>query len=125
LETGENEGAVDDRFPDVDLFKIQEISDHLEQIVSFLTIDHCPVEYIAAQIRHLVVRAAHYQLIVGHLYKMGLDEILRHCVLQYERNYVLWECHAGVARGHVGGRATARNILHARLWWPTIHKDSK
>lgn len=43
---------------------------------------------------------------------MGLDQILRHCVLQHERNDVLWECHTGVIGGHVGGKATTRNILH-------------
>jgi len=56
---------------------------------------------------------------------MGLDQILRRCVLQHERKDVLWECHARVVRGHVGGKATAIKILHAGLWWPTIHKDSK
>ncbi len=72
-----------------------------------------------------MVRVADYQLIVGHLYKMGLDQILKHCVLRHERMNVLWERHAEVAGGNVGGKATARNILHAGLRWPTIHKDSK
>lgn len=62
----------------------------------------------------MVVRAADYQLIAGHLYKMDLDKILRCCILQHERN-VLWECHAGVVGGHVGAKATTRKILHARL----------
>lgn len=38
---------------------------------------------------------------------------------------MLWECHARVAGGHVGGKATARKILQVRLWWPTIHEDAK
>ena len=25
----------------------------------------------------------------------------------------------------MGGKSTARKILHAGLWWPTLHKDTK
>jgi len=78
-----------------------------------------------AQRRHLVVRATDYQLIAGHLYKMDLDQLLRHCILRHERNDGLWEFHAGVARGQVGDKATTRKILQEGLWWLTIHKDSK
>ena len=54
---------------------------------------------------------------------MGLDEILRHYVLEHERTMVLNEEHDGVAGGHYVGKATVRNILQARLWWPTMHAD--
>lgn len=47
---------------------------------------------------------------------MSLDQMLRHCVSQHERKEFLWEFHAGVVRDHVGGNATARKILHTRLW---------
>jgi hypothetical protein len=66
-----------------------------------------PEGYSATQKRHLVVRATDYQLIAGHLYKLGLDNILRHCVLDHERSYILWECHSGVAGGHIGGKETS------------------
>jgi len=125
LETGENDGSIDNWSPDADLSRIEAIPNDLEEIVTLLTADSCPKGYMAMQSRHLVVRVVDYQLIVGHLYKMGLDQILRCCVLQQEREANLWECHAGVAEGHVGGKATVRKILHAGLWWPTIHKDSK
>jgi len=80
---------------------------------------------MATQKQHLVVRAADYQLIAGHLYKIGLDQILKRCVPQHERKAILWECHVGVAGGHLGNKTTVRKILHVGLWWPTIHKDSK
>lgn len=56
---------------------------------------------------------------------MGLHQILRWCILQHEREDILWECDAGVAGGHVGGKAIVGKILQVRLWWPTIHKDLK
>lgn len=71
-----------------------------------------------------MVRAS-YLVIIGHLYKMGSDEILRHYVPEFERNNILAEAHGGDTGGHSTGKATSQKILHAGLWWPTLHKDSK
>jgi len=77
LDTWENDGAIDDRLPDADLFRIEAIPDHLKEIPTLLTIVRCPEGYTTAQRQDLVVKVADYQLIAGHLYKMGLDQILR------------------------------------------------
>jgi transposase InsO family protein len=71
------------------------------------------------QKKNLVVWAADYQLIAGHLYKMGADSILRRYVLEHERPRVLAEAHEGIAGGHYTGKATAQKVLRAGLWWPT------
>ena len=34
------------------------------------------------------------------------------------------EAHAGIARGHYGRCDTTRKVLHAGLWWPTLHNDA-
>jgi hypothetical protein len=73
----------------------------------------------------MVVRETEYQLIAGKLYKLGLDSILRRCVLDHERQDILWECHIGVARGHVRGKATVQKFLQAGLWWAMLFKDAK
>jgi hypothetical protein len=54
----------------------------------------------------MVVRATHYQLIVGHLYKIGADSILRRCVLEHERPRVLVESHEGIDGGNYAGKDT-------------------
>jgi hypothetical protein len=72
-----------------------------------------------------VVRAANYQFIVGKLYKLGLDSILGRCVLDHERQDILWECHNGVAGGHVGGKATVQKVLQDGFLWATLFKDEK
>jgi len=41
----------------------------------------------------MVVCAADYQLIVGKLYKLGLDQVFHIRVLDDNRQDVLWECH--------------------------------
>ena len=45
----------------------------------------------------LAMKAASYSLINGFLYKMGLDDILRRCVLEYERINIMYEAHYGPA----------------------------
>jgi hypothetical protein len=37
----------------------------------------------------------------------------------------MWECHSGVAGGHVGGKATAQMVLQDGLWWDTLFKYAK
>jgi hypothetical protein len=73
----------------------------------------------------MVVRAAYYQLILGKLYKLVLDIILRRCVLDHERQDILWEFHNEVVGGHVGGKATAQKVLQDGLWWAMLFKDAK
>lgn len=45
--------------------------------------------------------------------------------MDHEREDILWECHYGVAGGHISAKPTTENILQAGLWWPTVHKDIK
>jgi hypothetical protein len=85
LESGESSGAVDDQLPDADLFRIEAIPKYLEDIEIFLNTGACPETYFATQKRHMVIRATNYQLIADQLYKLGLDNILRRCVLDHER----------------------------------------
>jgi hypothetical protein len=75
--------------------------------------------------KNLVVRVVDYQLIVGHLYKMGTDSILRRCVLEHERPRILVESHEGIAGGHYAGKYIAQKVLHTGLWWSSVHRDSK
>jgi hypothetical protein len=125
LESGESGGAIDDQLPDADLFRVEAVLEYLEDIIVFLGTKACLETYSATQKCYMVVRVADCQLIAGQLYKLGLDIILRRCVLDHERQEILWECHNGVARVHVGGKATAQKVLQARLWWATLFKDAK
>jgi hypothetical protein len=73
-----------------------------------------PKEFNTVQKKNLVVRAADYQLIAGHLYKLGADNILRRCVMEHERPIILAEAHEGIVGGHYAGKAIAQKILHVQ-----------
>lgn len=72
-----------------------------------------------------MVHARYFSVIVGHLYKMGNDEVLRRYVPKFEQIIILVDSHGGVAGGHYAGRETAQKILRVGLWCPTLHQDSK
>jgi hypothetical protein len=59
------------------------------------------------------------------LYHLGIDGILRRCVLEKKMPMILSKAHEGVVGGHYAGKGTNQNILRAGIWWPAIHKDSK
>jgi hypothetical protein len=125
LESGESGRAIDDKHPDADFFKVEAITDYLSNIALFFSTGACTEGYFATQKRHLLVHAIDYQLIACQIYMLGLDNILRQCVLDHETPTILWECHTGVAGGHVCGKETTQKIFQAGLWWPTRFKDSK
>jgi hypothetical protein len=78
-----------------------------------------------AQKNKLVVKAMDYQLMVGNLYKLGVDGILRRCVLKHERPMILTEEHDGITGGHYAWNDTTHDIFHVGIWWPILHKDAK
>jgi hypothetical protein len=84
-----------------------------------------PQEFNTVQKKNMVVKATNYQLIVGHLYKMGANNILRRCVLEHERPRILVEAHEGTTGGHYVEKYIVPKVLHIGLWWSTIHRDAK
>jgi hypothetical protein len=105
LESGESGRAIDDYLPDAYLFWVEAILECLEEITVLLSTRSFPNIYSITQKFPMVVRETNYQLIAGKLYKLGLDSILRKCVLDHERQDILWEFHSGVVGGHVGGKS--------------------
>jgi hypothetical protein len=113
--SGEDVGNLDESLPDAHLFAVQMVDDYFADIVHFLSTGVAPPDFIVAQKKQLVVKATDYQLIVGNLYKLGADGILRRCVLEHERHMILSEAHEGVAGGHYVGKVTTHNILHGTM----------
>jgi hypothetical protein len=73
---GEEPMNLEDNFPDAQLFSVQIANEYFIDIIQYLSTGTVPQEYTTTQKKNLVVRTADYQLIAGHLYKMGTDRIL-------------------------------------------------
>ena len=110
---------------DAQLFSIQITNEYYVDIIHFLTTGWAPVEFTKQQKKQLVVKAADFTLIIGHLYKLGPDEVLHRCVMPHEKEAIIREAHSGTAGGHFAGNPTTQKILTTGLWWPTLHKDTK
>jgi hypothetical protein len=116
---------LEENFPDAQLFSVQVVDEYFMDIIQYLSTGTLPQEFTTAQKKNLVVRVVDYQFIVGHLYNMGADNILRRCVLEHEIPRILAEAHEGIVGGHYEGKSTAHKVLCAGLWWSTIHNDAK
>jgi hypothetical protein len=125
LEHGEEPTSLEDTLSDAKLLVIRNIDDHFVEIVQFPSTGMAPSEYTITQKKQLVLCTAYFSLIVGQLYKMGPDEILRRCVMEEERKLILAEAHEGIAGGDYVGKATSQKVVRASLWWPILHRDAK
>jgi hypothetical protein len=45
--------------------------------------------------------------------------------MEHECPIILAKAHEGIVGGNYAGKAIAKKILHARLWWKTFSKDAK
>ena len=106
VQNGEELTNIDDGLPDAQLFCVNIIDDHYAPIIQFLATSVTPEDMLTSRKKQLVVKASDFQLIVGQLYKLGLDEILRRCILPHEQCPILKEAHAGIEGAHYGVRAT-------------------
>jgi len=89
IEFGESSWCLNDELPDVKLFHIEAVPDQLDEITKFLILGKAPMEYTPTQCHQLVTRSSNYQLIIGQLYNLGVDGILRRCALYHERDPIL------------------------------------
>jgi hypothetical protein len=80
---GEEPTNLENNFLDAQLFSVQIIDEYCVDIIEFLSTGVAPKEFSIAQKKNLVVKATNYQLIAGHLYKLGAENILR-CVMENE-----------------------------------------
>jgi len=83
-----------------------------------------PPDMSKADARKLIRLARPYQLIAGQMYVRGKDDIIRRCALPHEVDSILFQAHDGIAGGHFASELTARKVLQAGLWWPTLFKDA-
>jgi hypothetical protein len=81
---GEAPMNLEDNFLDAQLFSVQIVDDYFTEIIQYLSTGTALQKHTTVQKKNLVVHTADYQLIVGHLYKMGVENILRGYMLEHE-----------------------------------------
>ena len=74
--------------------------------------------------RYLKKQAQDFCIIAAQLYHRGKDGTLRICVLESEYVSILEHAHASILGGHFSADVTAKAIMRAVLWWPTLFQDA-
>lgn len=122
------EENIHDTFPDEFLIAIEQFND--ESLPWFADI----ANYLAANVMQKGMN--HYQR--GkffsslkyyiwddpYLWRIGPDQIIRRCIHGSAAKNILEECHRGPTGGHYASNYTARKVLDAGFYWPTIFKDA-
>jgi ribonuclease HI len=72
----------------------------------------------------LRIRASHFRLLGGILYKMGFSRPHLRCLSPEEANYVIREVHEGICGNHSGARSLAHKLTRAGYYWPSLLHDA-
>jgi hypothetical protein len=70
-----------------------------------------PPTFIAQQRRKFFYDFRHYVWDDPHLYKEGVDGIMRRCVPEYEQQEILRKCHGSAYGGHHAGDRTTQKVF--------------
>ena len=84
IDIREEPTGVEDDLSDAHLFRIKVVPVELEKMAQFLENGQAPDGMSMKRKQIVAMKVAPYSLINGFLYKMGLDEVLRRCVLEHE-----------------------------------------
>jgi 6-phosphogluconolactonase (cycloisomerase 2 family) len=101
---GEYAENLDDNLSYAHLFAVKMVDDYFAYIAQFLSTEMALSYMTVVQKKQLVVKATYYQLIAVNVYKLGVDGLLRQCMLEHERPVILLESHEGIAGGHYASK---------------------
>ncbi|KAK1664482.1 hypothetical protein QYE76_052641, partial [Lolium multiflorum] len=119
---------VNDSFPNEQLAVIKVSSREspwYADYANFIVSKYLPPTFSAQQRRKFFYDLRHYFWDDPHLYKEGVDGIMRRCVPEYEQQEILNKCHGSVYGGHHAGDRTAQKVLQSGFYWPTLFKDAR
>jgi len=119
------EGMVDDQLLDENFFAISVLSPWFANIANYLVSSQFPPNFPSKEKSKIVRKGTPFIWIGGNLFKLGLDQILRRCVMEEEFLDILLTYHDGPCGGHFAAKRTEFKVLQAGYYWPTLHRDVK
>ena len=94
----------------------------MSPIIHYFTEGKLPTNKTEA--RKLRIRASHFQLLGGTLYKRGFSRPHPRCLTPEETNYVIREVHEGFCGNHSKSRALVHKLTRADYYWPSLLHDA-
>ncbi|XP_073057347.1 uncharacterized protein [Primulina eburnea] len=125
LEERTESGAINESFPDEQLFKVNVTHPWFADIANFLTPGELPPDLTYLQKMKFLHDAKLYLWDDPFVFKRYADQIIRRCVAEEEECMILEQCHSSPYGGHFGASRTeaktpqvnTTNILEVKLFY--------
>ncbi|XP_073051222.1 uncharacterized protein [Primulina eburnea] len=111
LEVKEEEGAIQETFPDEQLFEVNSVLPWFADIANFLSCGTLPPDLSYHQKKKFVHDIKFFYWDDPFVYKRCADQVIRRCVEGLEAQQILEKCHSSPYGGHFGASRTAAKIL--------------
>src|SRR3990170_1382784 len=92
---------------------------------NYIVAKYIPPSFTYQQKKKFFFDLRHYFWDDPHLYKEGVDGIIRRCIPEHEQEQILRKCHSEAYGGHHAGNRTAHKVLQSGFYWPTLFKDAR
>ena len=116
---------ISDSFIDEHLFHVEGVESLYYDILQFLIHGMLPSNITREQLSIFYQKVGPYTLVKGVLHKLGKDGKLRRCLESFEVPRVIHSLHDAAPGGHFGIDCTAKKVMAAGYWWPTLYRDVK
>ena len=107
----EDVAAVEDQFPDENLFAITVNTPWYVDVANYLSISTLPKHLTPNERKQIVQRSARFYWIRGYLFHTGADMHIRIYVREDENFDILKACYEGPCSRHFPDRRTGHNVL--------------
>ncbi|XP_075507502.1 uncharacterized protein LOC142544330 [Primulina tabacum] len=124
LEEKRVERAIQETFPDEQLFEVNSILPWFADIANFLSCGTLPRDLSYHQKKKFVHDIKFYYWDDPFVYKRCADQVIRRCVEGIEAQQILEKCHSSPYGGHFGASRAAAKIFLSGFYWPSLFKDS-
>jgi len=114
---------IRDEFLDESLFMVNE-RPWFANLANFKAVGIIPKDLTWQQKKKFLHDARFYVWDDPHLFKIGVDNMLRRCVTKEEAMSILWHCHNSPCGGHYNGHKIAAKVLQSEFFWPSLFKDA-
>lgn len=117
---------IKEHFPDEQILEILACTEPwYADIVNYLACDEWSAEFDSHERKNLFHDAKFYLSDEPYLFKIGVDKILRRCVLDEKINNILKSCNDAPYGGHFGAQRTTTKVHQSEFFWPIVFKDAQ
>ncbi|KAK8957227.1 hypothetical protein KSP39_PZI000978 [Platanthera zijinensis] len=122
------EEDIDDTFPEERLLAMHKVitlpTPWFADFANFLVARFLPNGFSYQEKKKFFSDLKNYFWEDPFLFRVCADQVVRRCVSHEEGAEILKHCHEGPAGGHYKANRTARKVLEAGFYWPSIFKDA-